>query len=160
MVKRLNRIRWEMRIRRRPLKTAGQKTEAERYFLKAIQLDPTKGNCYMHYGQFLLEESRVLEAAEMAKKAAQLDSGEFDVVFSAAHMLRASAVEHSGRGYKLLSTIHLAVSMRRLWEKLSKCHLNGSTEARFCHSLVLKNRRRSKGESTNDVVGIPLEQIK
>lgn len=39
-------------------------------------------------GQFLLEESRLLEAAEMAKKAARLDSGEFDVVFSAAHMLR------------------------------------------------------------------------
>ena len=42
----------------------------------------------MFPGQFLLEESRVLEAAEMAKKAAQLDSGEFDVVFSAAHILR------------------------------------------------------------------------
>lgn len=39
-------------------------------------------------GQFLLEESRLLEAAEVAKKAACLDSGEFDVVFSAAHMLR------------------------------------------------------------------------
>lgn len=39
-------------------------------------------------GQFLLEESRLLEAAEMAKKAARLDSREFDVVFSAAHMLR------------------------------------------------------------------------
>lgn len=39
-------------------------------------------------GQFLLEESRLLEAAEMAQKAAQLDSEEFDVVFSAAHMLR------------------------------------------------------------------------
>lgn len=39
-------------------------------------------------GQFLLEESRLLEAAEIAKKAARLDSGEFDVVFSAAHMLR------------------------------------------------------------------------
>lgn len=31
--------------------TQGQKTEAERYFLKAIQLDPGKGNCYMHYGE-------------------------------------------------------------------------------------------------------------
>lgn len=39
-------------------------------------------------GQFLLEESRLLEAAEMAQKAAQLEGGEFDVVFSAAHMLR------------------------------------------------------------------------
>lgn len=28
----------------------GQKTEAEKFFLKAIELDPTKGNCYMHYG--------------------------------------------------------------------------------------------------------------
>ncbi|RXM36635.1 Transmembrane and TPR repeat-containing protein 2 [Acipenser ruthenus] len=39
-------------------------------------------------GQFLLEQSRLLEAAEMAGKAAQLDSTEFDVVFNAAHMLR------------------------------------------------------------------------
>ncbi|KAG8137937.1 hypothetical protein E2320_003877 [Naja naja] len=62
--------------------------EAEKYFLKAIQLDPMKGNCYMHYGQFLLEESRLMEAAEMAKKAAELDNTEFDVVFNAAHMLR------------------------------------------------------------------------
>ncbi|MBN3282819.1 TMTC2 protein, partial [Polyodon spathula] len=29
----------------------GHKREAEQYFLKAIQLDPTKGNCYMHYGK-------------------------------------------------------------------------------------------------------------
>lgn len=39
-------------------------------------------------GQFLLEESRLIEAAEMAKKAAELDNTEFDVVFNAAHMLR------------------------------------------------------------------------
>ncbi|OWK17006.1 hypothetical protein Celaphus_00011347 [Cervus elaphus hippelaphus] len=66
----------------------GRKSEAEKFFLKAIELDPTKGNCYMHYGQFLLEEARLIEAAEMAKKAAELDSTEFDVVFNAAHMLR------------------------------------------------------------------------
>lgn len=29
----------------------GRKSEAEKHFLKAIQLDPTKGNCYMHYGK-------------------------------------------------------------------------------------------------------------
>ena len=39
-------------------------------------------------GQFLLEEARLIEAAEMAKKAAELDITEFDVVFNAAHMLR------------------------------------------------------------------------
>ncbi len=32
----------------------GQKTEAEKFFLKAIELDPTKGNCYMHYGLYYL----------------------------------------------------------------------------------------------------------
>ncbi|CAL8337538.1 unnamed protein product, partial [Arctogadus glacialis] len=69
----------------------GQKAEAEKYYLRAIQLDPTKGNCYMHYGQFLLELSRLEEAAAMAERAAELDSGEFDVVFSAAHMLSALA---------------------------------------------------------------------
>ena len=39
-------------------------------------------------GQFLLEQSRLSEAAEMAERAAELDQSEFDVVFSAAHMLR------------------------------------------------------------------------
>lgn len=43
---------------------------------------------YSIAGQFLLEESRLIEAAEMAKKAAELDHTEFDVVFNAAHMLR------------------------------------------------------------------------
>lgn len=33
----------------------GRKSEAEKYFLKAIQLDPTKGNCYMHYGEFQID---------------------------------------------------------------------------------------------------------
>lgn len=32
----------------------GRKSEAEEYFVKAIQLDPAKGNCYMHYGRFLI----------------------------------------------------------------------------------------------------------
>lgn len=33
----------------------GRKSEAEKYFVKAIQLDPTKGNCYMHYGMFQID---------------------------------------------------------------------------------------------------------
>lgn len=33
----------------------GRKSEAEKYFVKAIQLDPTKGNCYMHYGTFRID---------------------------------------------------------------------------------------------------------
>lgn len=32
----------------------GRKSEAEKFFLKAIELDPTKGNCYMHYGEWLI----------------------------------------------------------------------------------------------------------
>ncbi|KAG2459829.1 TMTC2 protein, partial [Polypterus senegalus] len=80
-------------------KHEGQKLEAERYFLKAIQLDPSKGSCYMHYGQFLLEDSRFLEAAEMAEKAAQLDSMEFDVVFNAAHMLRQASLNEAAEKY-------------------------------------------------------------
>ncbi|MEQ2277514.1 hypothetical protein XENORESO_003819 [Xenotaenia resolanae] len=53
----------------------------------------------MHYGQFLLEESRLLEAAEMAKTAARLDGGEFDVVFSAAHMLRQAKLNEAAEKY-------------------------------------------------------------
>ncbi|KAJ8249969.1 hypothetical protein COCON_G00231850 [Conger conger] len=67
----------------------GRKQEAEQYFLKAIDLNPRKGSGYMHYGQFLLEESRLAEAAEMSEMAAELEIGQFDVVFNSAHMLRA-----------------------------------------------------------------------
>lgn len=44
--------------------------------------------CLFLSGQFLVQESRLEEAAVMAEKAAELDSTEFDVVFSAAHILR------------------------------------------------------------------------
>lgn len=54
----------------------------------AFQQRPCSLSLSLPPGQFLLEESRLLEAAEMAEKAARLDAGEFDVVFSAAHMLR------------------------------------------------------------------------
>ncbi|TKS73165.1 Transmembrane and TPR repeat-containing protein 2 [Collichthys lucidus] len=126
---------------RTPCGTAGQKTEAERYFLKAIQLDPTKGNCYMHYGQFLLEESRLLEAAEMAEKAARLDSREFDVVFSAAHMLRQASLNEAAEKY-----YGQAASLRpnypaALMNLGAILHLNGKlqeAEANYLRALQLK----------------------
>ncbi|XP_016116314.1 transmembrane and TPR repeat-containing protein 2-like [Sinocyclocheilus grahami] len=64
------------------LSIIGQKSEAEHYFLKAIELDPARGNCYMHYSQFLLEESRLGEAAVMAQRAAELDSSEWTPLVS------------------------------------------------------------------------------
>ncbi|XP_023204227.1 transmembrane and TPR repeat-containing protein 2 [Xiphophorus maculatus] len=123
------------------LAITGQKTEAERYFLKAIQLDPTKGNCYMHYGQFLLEESRLLEAAEMAKTAARLDGGEFDVVFSAAHMLRQAKLNEAAEKY-----YGQAASLRpnypaALMNLGAILHLNGKlqeAEANYLLALQLK----------------------
>ncbi|KAK6319992.1 hypothetical protein J4Q44_G00090990 [Coregonus suidteri] len=123
------------------LALTGQKTEAERYFLKAIQLDPTKGNCYMHYGQFLLEESRLLEAAEMAEKAARLDSREFDVVFSAAHMLRQASLNDAAEKY-----YGQAASIRpnypaALMNLGAILHLNGKlqeAEANYLRALQLK----------------------
>uniref|UniRef100_A0A147AB39 dolichyl-phosphate-mannose--protein mannosyltransferase n=1 Tax=Fundulus heteroclitus TaxID=8078 RepID=A0A147AB39_FUNHE len=123
------------------LAMTGQKTEAERYFLKAIQLDPTKGNCYMHYGQFLLEESRLLEAAEMAKTAARLDGGEFDVVFSAAHMLRQAKLNEAAEKY-----YGQAASLRpnypaALMNLGAILHLNGKlqeAEANYLRALQLK----------------------
>ncbi|XP_076025641.1 protein O-mannosyl-transferase TMTC2 [Genypterus blacodes] len=123
------------------LAMTGQKTEAERYFLKAIQLDPTKGNCYMHYGQFLLEESRLLEAAEMAEKAAGLDGGEFDVVFSAAHMLRQASLNEAAEKY-----YGQAASLRpnypaALMNLGAILHLNGKlqdAEANYLRALHLK----------------------
>ncbi|XP_034032961.1 protein O-mannosyl-transferase TMTC2 [Thalassophryne amazonica] len=123
------------------LAMTGQKTEAERYFLKAIQLDPTKGNCYMHYGQFLLEESRLLEAAGMAEKAARLESSEFDVVFSAAHMLRQASLNEAAEKY-----YGQAASLRpnypaALMNLGAILHLNGKlheAEANYLRALQLK----------------------
>lgn len=56
----------------------------------------SQNSCYPRLpflsGQFLLEQSRLGEAAEMAERAAELDNSEFDVVFSAAHMLRLARI--------------------------------------------------------------------
>ncbi|XP_026118456.1 deleted in malignant brain tumors 1 protein-like [Carassius auratus] len=50
-------------------------------------------------GQFLLEETRLGEAAVMAQKAAELDSSEFDVVFSAARMLRQASLNEAAERF-------------------------------------------------------------
>ncbi|KAJ8007224.1 hypothetical protein DPEC_G00115310 [Dallia pectoralis] len=119
----------------------GQRTKAEYYYRRAIQLGPTKGNCYMHYGQFLLEQSRLGEAAEMAVRAADLDSSEFDVVFSAAHMLRqASLNEAAERHYELAAKLRpdYPAALMNLGAIL---HLNGrlpQAEANYLRALQLK----------------------
>lgn len=123
------------------LAVTGQKTEAERFFLKAIQLDPAKGNCYMHYGQFLLEESRLLEAAEMAKTAAGLDSGEFDVVFSAAHMLRQASLNDAAEKYYGQAANLRPNYPAALMNLGAILHLNGKlqeAEANYLRALRLK----------------------
>ncbi|KAM9327318.1 protein O-mannosyl-transferase TMTC2-like [Pholidichthys leucotaenia] len=123
------------------LSIIGQKTEAEKYYLRAIQLDSTKGNCYMHYGQFLLEQSRLGEAAEMAERAAELDNSEFDVVFSAAHMLRqANLNEAAERQYERAARLRpdYPAALMNLGAIL---HLNGKlpeAEANYLRALQLK----------------------
>ncbi|RVE72270.1 hypothetical protein OJAV_G00060180 [Oryzias javanicus] len=123
------------------LSMTGQKAEAEKYFLKAIQLEPTKGNCYMHYGQFLLEESRLLEAAEMAKKAAGLDGGEFDVVFSAAHMLRQANLNEAAQKFYAQAAGLRPNYPAALMNLGAILHLNGKlqdAEANYLRALQLK----------------------
>ncbi|KAK3517762.1 hypothetical protein QTP70_018334 [Hemibagrus guttatus] len=216
------------------LSITGHKTEAEHYFLKAIELEPTKGTCYMHYaplpgvipvsgqqtlsdhlavwkllpnvsqwvlatieksssgvgrhdtdmtedsfehfsskgsaprnpsqrlssiggsmlacsglvcrpdfppGQFLVEQSRLEEAAVMAEKAAELDNTEFDVVFSAAHILRqASLNEAAERYYGKAAAIRpdYAAALMNLGAIL---HLNGKlveAETNYLRALQLK----------------------
>ncbi|KAJ8245393.1 hypothetical protein GJAV_G00270270 [Gymnothorax javanicus] len=81
------------------LAITGRKMEAEQYFLKAIDLDPSGTDCYMHYGHFLIEESRFVEAAEMAERAVKRGIGQFDVVFSSAHMLRRAGFNTAAEKY-------------------------------------------------------------
>lgn len=62
-------------------------------------------------GQFLLEQSRLAEAAEMAETAAQLESSEFDVVFNAAHMLRFVRFDSTVAPNSCTFPINLALSL-------------------------------------------------
>jgi len=78
-------------------------------FLPRLPLSPP--------GQFLLEQTRLGEAAEMAERAAELDSSEFDVVFSAAHMLRlAKLLSHTH------THTHTATSRSLLYRKWYYCY--------------------------------------
>ncbi|XP_065145970.1 protein O-mannosyl-transferase TMTC2 [Paramisgurnus dabryanus] len=123
------------------LSVVGQKSEAERYFLKAIELDPTKGNCYMHYGQFLLEQSRMGEAAVMAEKAAVLDGSEFDVVFSAAHMLRQANQNEAAERYYGKAADLKPDHPAALMNLGAILHLNGKlkeAESNYLRALQLK----------------------
>ncbi|KAI7802132.1 putative transmembrane and TPR repeat-containing protein 2-like [Triplophysa rosa] len=123
------------------LAMTGRKAEAEKFFLKAIELDPMKGNCYMHYGQFLLEESRLLEAAEMAEKAARLDSEEFDVVFSAAHMLRQASLNDGAERFYIQAANLRPKYPAALMNLGAILHLNGKlqeAEANYLRALQLK----------------------
>lgn len=52
----------------------GQKTEAEKYYLRAIQLDPTKGNCYMHYGESRKQKLSPLAVLDLVLQMVQTHS--------------------------------------------------------------------------------------
>lgn len=95
----------------------------------------------MHYGQFLLEESRLTEAAEMAKKAAELDSTEFDVVFNAAHMLRQASLNEAAEKYYDLAARLRPNYPAALMNLGAILHLNGrlqEAEANYLRALQLK----------------------
>lgn len=95
----------------------------------------------MHYGQFLLEESRLTEAAEMAKKAAELDSTEFDVVFNAAHMLRQASLNEAAEKYYDLAARLRPNYPAALMNLGAILHLNGrlqKAEANYLRALQLK----------------------
>uniref|UniRef100_A0A8C9TD78 dolichyl-phosphate-mannose--protein mannosyltransferase n=1 Tax=Scleropages formosus TaxID=113540 RepID=A0A8C9TD78_SCLFO len=100
--------------------------------LKNIQI----GNC-----QFLLEEGRFTEAAEMAETAAQLESGDFDVVFNAAHMLRQASLHHAAEKYYSLAANLRPDYPAALMNLGAILHLNGKlqeAEANYLRALQLK----------------------
>lgn len=92
-------------------------------------------------GQFLLEESRLTEAAEMAKKAAELDNTEFDVVFNAAHMLRQASLNEAAEKYYDLAARLRPNYPAALMNLGAILHLNGrlqKAEANYLRALQLK----------------------
>lgn len=95
----------------------------------------------MHYGQFLLEDSRLMEAAEMAEKAADLDSTEFDVVFNAAHMLRQAGLNKAAEKHYGLAAGLRPNYPAALMNLGAILHLNGrlrEAEENYLRALQLK----------------------
>ncbi|TSK13296.1 Transmembrane and TPR repeat-containing protein 2 [Bagarius yarrelli] len=114
----------------RLLSNMGNKTQAEHYFLKAIELEPTKGTCYLHY-----------EAAVMAEKAAELDSTEFNVVFSAAHILRHASLNEEAEKYYTKAAAIKPDNAAALMNLGAILHLNGKlaeAETHYLHALQLR----------------------
>ncbi|KAG7273031.1 hypothetical protein CRUP_017508 [Coryphaenoides rupestris] len=125
---------------------AGQKAEAEKYYLRAIQLEPTKGNSYMHYGKLLLHATcitsspRPEEAAVMAEEAAALDGGEFRRGLQRRAHAQASLNEAAERQYERAASLRpdYPAALMNLGAIL---HLNGKlpeAEAKYLRALQLK----------------------
>lgn len=82
-------------------------------------------------GQFLLEQARLSEAAEMAERAAELESSEFDVVFSAAHMLRWAKPRQVSSKVAPVTELYTSMSLKQLLLKRFYKRFMSTQEHRF-----------------------------
>ena len=57
--------------------------EAESWFVKAQKLAPNDPAVHLHYGLFLMDTERNLEAAEEFAQAAEFDPHDYEAVFNA-----------------------------------------------------------------------------
>ena len=58
-------------------------SEAESWFLKAKEMVPEDPSVHLHYGLFLMDSDRNLEAAEEFARAVSLKSDDYESVFNA-----------------------------------------------------------------------------
>ena len=79
---------WWLVVRASHCCMQGDISGAESWFIKARILDPTDSSVHQHYGQFLGEVGRHLEAADSYLQAAMLTPGDFELAFNTANALR------------------------------------------------------------------------
>ncbi|UYV67419.1 TMTC2 [Cordylochernes scorpioides] len=120
-------------------------SEAEQRFLTARSLAPNDSEVYHHYGsmtgQFLAEQARVGEAADLYVRAAQLAPDHYEVILMAASTLR-----EAGRNLEAERYYHMAARLRP--QEVSShlnlgamLHLNGKlqeAEASYLEALRLR----------------------
>lgn len=82
-------------------------SEAERWFAKAKAIAPADSSVRLHFGLFLLDLGRDLEAAEEFEVAANAPAAEYEAVFNAAVAYRLA-----GRNERALEFYRRAQEMR------------------------------------------------
>ena len=76
-----------------------RQNEAESWFMKAKKLAPNDASVHLHYGLFLMDSDRNLEAAEEFAMAAEISPTDYESVFNAGVAFRQAGNNEKAEKY-------------------------------------------------------------